>query len=134
VNRRFLSNMQKGLALHQKGRLDKAAVLYRASLALRPNVSNALHLLGLVKFATVAANEALILIDRAAQSGMASPQMLLNCGLVLNALAVRFLSTHTIIAPFCLQRWAAPTRRWRAIEGCESHPTKRPCFLIAQIF
>ena len=87
--------MQKGLALHQKGRLDNAVVLYRASQALRPNDSNALKLVGLVKFATVAANKALILIDRAAQCGTgitADVIQLRACP--ERARAVRFLLTY----------------------------------------
>ena len=82
----FQATMQKAIALHQQGCLPEAAELYRALLTLRPNDPNAQHLLGLVKFAAGAAGEALTLIDGALRTGIASPLMLLNRGLVLNAL------------------------------------------------
>lgn len=82
----FQATMQKAIALHQQDCLPEAAELYRALLAMRPNDPNAQHLLGLVKFATGAAGEALTLIDGALRTGIASPLMLLNRGLVLNAL------------------------------------------------
>jgi tetratricopeptide (TPR) repeat protein len=78
--------MQMAVALHQQGRLGEAADLYRNALAMRPTDPNALHLLGLVKFANGASGEALTLIDSALRGGLASPQVLLNRGLVLNAL------------------------------------------------
>ena len=82
----FQATMQKAVALHQQGRLGDAAELYRTLLATRPNDANAQHLLGLVKFAGGATAEALTLIDGALRCGLASPQVLLNRGLVLNAL------------------------------------------------
>lgn len=82
----FQATMQKAVALHQQGRLGEASELYRTLLAMRPNDANAQHLLGLVKFAGGATAEALTLIEGALRSGLASPQLLLNRGLVLNAL------------------------------------------------
>ena len=82
----FQATMQQAVALHQQGCLSEAAELYRGALAQRPDDSNALHLLGLVKFAHGATGEALTLIEGALRNGLASPQMLLNRGLVLNAL------------------------------------------------
>jgi len=81
----FQATLQQAIALHQQGRLGEAAELYRTLLAMRPDDPNALHLLGLVRFATGAADEALTLIDGALR-GCSSAQMLLNRGLVLNAL------------------------------------------------
>jgi tetratricopeptide (TPR) repeat protein len=82
----FQATMQRAITLHQQGRLDDAAELYRVLLAMRPDDANAQHLLGLVKFAGGATAEALTLIDGAMRAGLASPQLLLNRGLVLNAL------------------------------------------------
>lgn len=86
ANDEFQVAMQKAIALHQQGQLGDAAELYRALLTMRPDDPNAQHLLGLVKFASGAAGEALAVIDGALRSGIASPLMLLNRGLVLNAL------------------------------------------------
>jgi tetratricopeptide (TPR) repeat protein len=78
--------LTQALELHQQGRLAEAERLYSAILAARPDHADALHFLGLIKFASGQFNEALQLIARAMRSGTPSPQVLLNHGLVLNAL------------------------------------------------
>lgn len=78
--------MQRAAMLFRQGRLAEAADLCLAVLAVRPDDAEALHLLGLVKFAGGAFDEALHLIEAAVHAGVPSPQMLLNRGLVLNAM------------------------------------------------
>lgn len=80
------ATMERAVTLHQQGRLAEAGQLYSALLALEPDNPDALHLLGLVKFANGASDEALRLIDAACRTGAALAHMLLNRGLVLNTL------------------------------------------------
>lgn len=77
--------LAKALALHEQGRLAEAEALYGAVLAARPDNFDALHMMGLVKLARGQAGEALTLVA-AAMRARQSPQVLLNYGLVLNAL------------------------------------------------
>ena len=76
----------QALELHRQGRLAEAERLYSAILAVKPDHADALHHLGLVKFANGQLIEALQLIAGAMRSRTPSPQVLLNHGLVLNAL------------------------------------------------
>jgi tetratricopeptide (TPR) repeat protein len=76
----------QALELHRQGRLAEAERLYSAILAAKPDHADALHHLGLVKFANGQLIEALQLIAGAMRSRTPSPQVLLNHGLVLNAL------------------------------------------------
>jgi tetratricopeptide (TPR) repeat protein len=78
--------LTQALELHRQGRLDDAERLYATILADRPDHADALHFLGLVKFANGQFSEALKLIAGAMRSRTPSPQVLLNHGLVLNAL------------------------------------------------
>jgi tetratricopeptide (TPR) repeat protein len=72
--------------LHRLGRLAEAERLYEAVLAVEPGHCDALHSLGLIRFATGRPAEALRLIARAMQAGPPSPTILLNHGIVLSAL------------------------------------------------
>ena len=76
----------QALELHRQGRLVEAERLYSAILAAKPDHVDALHHLGLVKFANGQHIEALQSIAGAMRSRTPSPQILLNHGLVLNAL------------------------------------------------
>jgi tetratricopeptide (TPR) repeat protein len=58
-------DFQKGLALHQAGRLEEARVCYERVLEQHPTDANALHLLGLVFVAAGQPVEGAALIDRA---------------------------------------------------------------------
>lgn len=77
--------LAEALALHQQGNLSEAERRYTAILSIKPDHPDALHFLGLVKFAQGQAAEALSLIAAAIRSAR-SPQMFLNYGIVLNAL------------------------------------------------
>ena len=77
----------QALALHQKGRLGDAEALYAQVLAARPDHIDALQMMGLVKLAKGRPAEALNLITAAMKARAPSPKLLLNHGLVLNALA-----------------------------------------------
>ena len=76
----------QALKLHQQGQLAEAGQLYAAILSVRPDHFDALHMLGLIKFAQGRLGEALQLVANAMRSRTPSPQILLNYGLVLNAL------------------------------------------------
>jgi|HubBroStandDraft_1064217.scaffolds.fasta_scaffold00033_30 protein O-GlcNAc transferase len=57
--------LRRAMALHQQGRLDEAARIYRAVLDRDPGDLNALHLLGALRLQQGRAAEALALIGRA---------------------------------------------------------------------
>lgn len=57
--------LEKGLRLHQKGRLDKAEEIYRQILHIQPLNSGALHLLGVVSMQRGDYPSAIELIKRA---------------------------------------------------------------------
>jgi tetratricopeptide (TPR) repeat protein len=78
--------LAQALELHRQGRLADAERLYAAILAVRPDHGDALHFLGLIRFATGQFGEALRLIVDAMRSGTPSPQVLLNHGIVLSTL------------------------------------------------
>lgn len=77
----------QALELHKAGRLAEAERLYAAILAVRPDHFDALHLLGLVKMGQGQLGEALRLIGDAMRARAPTPQIWLNHGIVLNALA-----------------------------------------------
>jgi len=77
--------LAQALECHGRGQLVEAERLYEAILAVRPDNFEALQMMGLVKLAKGQPAEALRLIAAAMQSRK-SPQILLNHGLVLNAL------------------------------------------------
>lgn len=77
--------LAEALALHQQGQLPEAERRYAAILAIKPDHADALHFLGLIKFAEGQPAEALRLIA-AAMHAARSPQMFLNYGIVLNSL------------------------------------------------
>src|SRR5450432_3165448 len=85
-----LFNVPQALALaldlHRKGRFAEAERHYAAILAARPDHFEALHMMGIVKLAQGQPGEALQFIASAMRSKTPSPQILLNHGLVLNAL------------------------------------------------
>jgi tetratricopeptide (TPR) repeat protein len=76
----------EAIKLHQHGRLSEAERLYAAILAAKPDHVDALHFLGLIKFANGQPIEALRLIATAMRSGTRSPEIFLNHGILLNAL------------------------------------------------
>ncbi len=75
----------QALRLHEQGRLAEAESLYAAVLRVRPKHIDALQMMGLIKLAKGQPAEALQLIS-AALRARTSPQILLNHGIVLNAL------------------------------------------------
>src|SRR3954454_10904820 len=77
---------QQALELHHQGRIAEAEPLYAAVLAARPDHFDALQMLGLIKLSRGDAVMALRLVTAAMQLRPKSPQVLLNHGLVLNAL------------------------------------------------
>lgn len=76
----------QALRLHEQGRIAEAEPLYAVVLKARPDHVDALQMMGLVKLAKGEPAEALRLIS-AAMRGRTSPQILLNHGITLNALA-----------------------------------------------
>jgi protein O-GlcNAc transferase len=77
--------LAQALQLHERGQLVEAEKLYAAILAARPDHFDALQMMGLIKLAKGQAAEALHLMG-AAMHARKSPQVLLNYGIVLNAL------------------------------------------------
>lgn len=77
--------LAQALQFHERGQLAEAEKLYAAILAARPDHFDALQMMGLVKLAKGQAAEALHLMG-AAMRARKSPQVLLNYGIVLNAL------------------------------------------------
>src|SRR5690554_3664939 len=77
----------QALNLHQQGRLGDAEQLYAEILSARPDHVDALQMMGLIKLAKGEASEALQLVSAAMRGRKPSPQMLLNHGLILNALS-----------------------------------------------
>ena len=75
----------QALTLHGQGRLAEAESLYAAVLAERPEHNDALQMMGLVKLASGQAAEALRLVS-GAMAARKSPQVLLNHGIILDAL------------------------------------------------
>ncbi len=78
--------LARAVELHQQGELDEAERLYSIILAAKPDHPDALHFLGLVRFTNGRATEALQLVAAAMRGGPPSAFLLLNHGLVLNAL------------------------------------------------
>ena len=76
----------QALKLHEQGRLAEAEPLYAAILAVRPDHFDALQMMGLVKLAAGQPAEALRLVSAAMGARKPSPQILLNHGLILEAL------------------------------------------------
>ena len=76
----------QGLKLHEQGRLAEAEPLYAAVLAARPDHFDALQMMALVKLAAGQPAEALRLVSAAMAARKPSPQVLLNHGLILEAL------------------------------------------------
>lgn len=77
--------LQKGLALHQSGRVNEAAAVYLDVLRLDVAQPAANNLLGLVRLAQGKAEEAVTLISRATEGNPADPQYFCNLGVALNA-------------------------------------------------
>jgi predicted O-linked N-acetylglucosamine transferase (SPINDLY family) len=78
--------IHQALELHHQGRIAEAERLYAAVLAARPDHVDALQMLGVIKLSRGDAVAALHLISAAMQLRPKSPQILLNHGLVLNAM------------------------------------------------
>jgi protein O-GlcNAc transferase len=78
--------LERALQLHHQGRFAEADGLYTAILAVRPDHFDALQMLGLIKLRRGEPAAALKLMASAMQRRPNSPQVLLNHGLVLNAL------------------------------------------------
>ena len=78
--------LAQALALHSQGRLADAERLYAAILAVRPDHVEALQMMGLIKLATGKPAEALPLVSAAMGASKPAPEILVNYGLVLNAL------------------------------------------------
>ena len=78
--------LAQALQLHERGRMAEAGRLYADILKIRPDHFDALQMLALVKLAAGQPAEALQLVLAAMRTRNPSPQVLLNHGLVLNAL------------------------------------------------
>jgi predicted O-linked N-acetylglucosamine transferase (SPINDLY family) len=81
--------LHRALALHKKGELAEAGLLYREMLDIAPEDFNARHLLGVAWHQQGRHQEALELIERALKIKSDSPQALANHGMVLQALGRR---------------------------------------------
>ena len=77
---------EQGLQFHHQGRLPEAERLYAEVLAVRPDHFDALQMMALIKLAKGEAANALELILAAMRGRKPSPQVLLNHGIILNAL------------------------------------------------
>ena len=73
-------NLEKGLHLHQQGRLDQAQEIYRQVLQYQPQNSDALHLLGVVAMQKGDNPSAVESINRAIQIQPHHPIYLNNLG------------------------------------------------------
>ncbi|KQV50701.1 hypothetical protein ASC95_15230 [Pelomonas sp. Root1217] len=80
------SDFDKGLALHQQGRLAEAEPLYRRVLRTAPKQFDALHLLGVICGQTDRFDEALDLLNRAVAQRPGSAPALNNLGNTLGSL------------------------------------------------
>ena len=80
------SLVSEGLALHQAGRLDAAAAIYRRVLAAAPDHFDSLHLLGVIFYQCGHQAQALQHIDAALKISPDNVFALNNRGIVLNAL------------------------------------------------
>lgn len=78
--------LAQALQFHQQGRLPEAERLYAEILAVRPDHIDALQMMALIKLAKGEPAVGLQLISAAMQGRKPSPQILLNHGLILNAL------------------------------------------------
>ncbi len=78
--------LARAIELHQQGELAEAERLYSVILAAKPDQPDALHFLGLIRFAAGQPTEALHLVAAAMHAGPPSAFLLFNHGLVLNAL------------------------------------------------
>jgi predicted O-linked N-acetylglucosamine transferase (SPINDLY family) len=76
----------RGFALHQRGRLEEARILYEEALRLQPGHFNALHLLGVVALRTNQAEQAVNLIGQALKIDPKSEAANNNLGNALSAL------------------------------------------------
>src|SRR5277367_6674814 len=74
----------EGLALHQAGRLDAAAAIYRRVLAAKPDHFDSLHLLGVVFYQCGHYGQALQHIDPALKTDPDNVFALNNRGIVLS--------------------------------------------------
>src|SRR5260221_1502316 len=79
-------SFQQALELHHKGRIAEAEPLYAAVLAARPDLFDALQMLGVIKLDRGDLATALRLIGAALKQRPTSPQVLLNHGNVLDAM------------------------------------------------
>lgn len=77
---------EQALQFHHQGRLAEAERLYGEVLAVRPDHFDALQMMALIKLAKGEPAEALDLISSAMRARRPSPQVLLNYGIILNAL------------------------------------------------
>src|SRR6185369_1389579 len=78
--------LAQALDLHRQGKLAEAERLYAAILQVRPDNIDALQMMALTKLAHGQPAVALRLMSSAMQARKPSPQILLNYGLILNAL------------------------------------------------
>jgi predicted O-linked N-acetylglucosamine transferase (SPINDLY family) len=78
--------LAQALQCHRQGRLPEAERLYGEILKLRPDHVDALQMMSLIQLAKGEPARALQLMAGAMHGRKASPQMLLNHGLILNAL------------------------------------------------
>ncbi len=78
--------LAQALQFHHQGRLAEAEPLYAEILSIRPDHFDALQMMGLIKLAKGEPAEALRLVSAAMGGRKPSPQILLNYGLILNAL------------------------------------------------
>jgi len=77
--------VQRGLRLHQAGKLAEASALYEQALGRVPHHAEANHLLGVVRLAQERLDEALSHIAKAIQANPKNHQYLGNMGVALNA-------------------------------------------------
>src|SRR3546814_2553910 len=74
----------QGHAAHRSGDLDGAARLYEQALAIRPDLADALHLLGVVHLQRGNSGKAVEFIEAAIAADPAPPQFYSNYGAALH--------------------------------------------------
>lgn len=81
-----LTMLQQGLAEHQAGRLDDAALLYQRVLRERPTQPDALHLSGVIRHQQGDSEGAVKLIRKALKGDPSNANALINLGAALTSL------------------------------------------------
>jgi tetratricopeptide (TPR) repeat protein len=86
LSRQQSDKLRTAVALHQKGKLEPARVLYQEILAEKPDQADALHMLGLIAIQTQHWATAVTLISRSLEVDPSNPVAYSNRGVALHGL------------------------------------------------